>query len=262
MHSFTSQLQSEYQRLFDSCQIKGEKSNETERRLGVIVQGQNRYEAVEASLGIPWFFVGIVHSMEGDCNFKTHLHNGDPLTAKTVQVPSGRPKNGTPPFRWEASAEDALMLKNLHHWTDWSIPGMLFQLERYNGFGYRRPAINIPSPYLWSFSNHYSKGKFVKDGKFSAAAVSKQCGAAILLRRFFEKQIATTPVDRLALIKKLGEEVNFNPTRFAAKAEELQKLLNANGEFLKVDGKAGRNTSDAFFRRTGKFLNGDPNANP
>lgn len=261
MPSFTPQLQSEYQRLFDSCQVRPEKSNDVEKIFGAIVKTQNRYEAIEASLGIPWFFTGIVHCMESNCNFKTHLHNGDPLTAKTVQVPSGRPKNGTPPFSWERSAEDALMLKNLHQWTDWSIPGMLFQLERYNGFGYRRANINIPSPYLWSFSNHYQKGKFVADNKFSATAVSKQCGAAVLLRRFFEKQIATTPVDRLALIKALGEEVNFAPTRFVAKAEELQKLLNAAGEFLKVDGKAGRNTSDAFFRLAGKFLNGDPQAN-
>jgi hypothetical protein len=81
------------------------------------------------------------------------------------------------------------------------------------------------------------------------------------LRRFFEKQLAKDNFpDRFALIKQLGAEVSFEPNRFSAKAEELQKLLNANGAFLKVDGKAGRNTSDAYFRISGQFLANDPEA--
>lgn len=36
--------------------------------------------------------------------------------------------------------------------------------------------------FLWSFSTIYEKGKFVADGKFDANAVSKQCGAALLLK--------------------------------------------------------------------------------
>jgi lysozyme family protein len=62
-------------------------------------------------------------------------------------------------------------------------------LERFNGFGYRRHDINIHSPYLWSFSNHYTKGKFVADNTFSATAVSKQCGAAVLLKRMVARKL-------------------------------------------------------------------------
>jgi lysozyme family protein len=40
----------------------------------------------------------------------------------------------------------------------------------------------VLTPYLWSFTNHYTKGKFVADGKFDANAVSKQCGAAAILK--------------------------------------------------------------------------------
>ena len=57
---------------------------------------------------------------------------------------------------------------------------MLFKLEANNGFGYRRKGIN--TPYLWSFTNHYRKGKYIADGKYSTEAVSKQVGAAILLK--------------------------------------------------------------------------------
>jgi lysozyme family protein len=57
---------------------------------------------------------------------------------------------------------------------------MLYLLEGYNGFGYRRRG--VPTPYLWSFSNIYESGKFVLDGKFDPNAVSKQCGAALMLK--------------------------------------------------------------------------------
>jgi hypothetical protein len=172
-----------------------------------------------------------------------HLHNGDPLTAKTVQVPKGRPIAGSAPYKWEVSAEDALTLDKVHLWTDWSIPGMLFKFEGYNGYGYRKLTPPINSPYLWSFSNHYTKGKYVADGKFSPTAVSKQIGAAVFLRRMAEKQIITPGVaERLKLIKQLGQEVGFAPNKYVSKAEELQKLLNLSGAHLMADGKAGRNT--------------------
>jgi lysozyme family protein len=41
----------------------------------------------------------------------------------------------------------------------------------------------VPSPYLCSFTDQYSRGKYVADGKYDAAAVSKQCGAAALMKQ-------------------------------------------------------------------------------
>jgi lysozyme family protein len=40
----------------------------------------------------------------------------------------------------------------------------------------------VPTPYLWSYSNLYENGKFVADGRFDPEAVSKQCGAAPMLK--------------------------------------------------------------------------------
>jgi hypothetical protein len=139
---------------------------------------------------------------------------------------------------------------------------LLYKLEGYNGYGYHRPDININSPYLWSFSNHYTKGKFIRDKEYSPTAVSKQCGAAILLRRLTETQSAPVEIpDRVTLIKQLGQTVLFAPTRVVEKARELQKLLNLAGAHLLEDGKAGRNTSDAYFVVTRSFLSGDPKRN-
>jgi hypothetical protein len=132
-------------------------------------------------------------------------------------------------------------------------------MERYNGFGYRPKGIH--SPYLWSFSNHYTKGKFTADGHFDGDAVSKQIGAAVLLRRMSEQQVAVAgDTDIITQIKTLGNEVVFDPLNFHDQAERLQLLLNKIGQHLRVDGKAGRNTSDAYQRVSGKFLNGDPKA--
>ncbi len=255
---FSPQLQAEYLRLFDTCVINPDKLPEINSIVNKIVIGKERYEKVAKKMNIPWHFIGITHSLEGGSNFKTHLHNGDPLTARTVQVPKGRPKTGNPPFEWEFSAEDALTIEGLGEWKDWSIPGILYKLEAYNGYAYHKPGININSPYLWSYSNHYKMGKFIKDHVYSATAVSKQCGAAILLRRLTETQAAPVEIpDRLTLIKQLGETVLFAPNRIVEKARELQKLMNLAGAHLLADGKAGRNSSDAYFRFTGKFLTGD-----
>jgi len=129
---------------------------------------------------VPWAFVGIIHGLECSFDFTKHLHNGDPLSARTVQVPRNRPASGKPPFTWLESALDALQLQKLDQVSDWSVPHMLYLIEAYNGSGYRKRA--LPTPYLWGSSNNYEKGKFVADGHFDPDAVSKQCGAALILK--------------------------------------------------------------------------------
>jgi lysozyme family protein len=169
-----------YQTLFDSCEIRPEKKALVEAIVQKIEANKSRYEEVEAKTRVPWYIVAAIHSLEGDLNFGTHLHNGDPLSHRTKNVPANRPVAGSPPFTWEESAVDALQFDHLTSDQDWTLAGSLDALERYNGTGYRKR--NIPSPYLWSFSNHYVRGKFVSDGHFDENAVSHQCGAAVLLK--------------------------------------------------------------------------------
>ena len=105
----------------------------------------------------PRYFIGIIHAMEASFDFRTHLHNGDPLKAKTVQVPSGRPPVWNPPNDWASSALDAITLADFADQPDWSLARTLYNWEGYNGWRSRARGIN--TPYLWSFSNHYGKGK-------------------------------------------------------------------------------------------------------
>lgn len=177
----TDDLRAEYQHLWDTAQIRNERRALTEIAANSVLANRDRYEAVGEPLGIPWYFIGAVHNMESSQNFARHLHNGDLLTARTVHVPAGRPVDGEPPFTWEESADDALRLMKLDQVVDWSLPGTLYQLERYNGWGYRRHHPETLSPYLWAATNHYTSGKYVADGKWDSAAVSTQIGAAALL---------------------------------------------------------------------------------
>jgi len=114
-------------------------------------------------------------------NFRTHLHNGDSLTDRTTHVPRGRPTLGYPPFTWEESAIDALSTdQHWNTWGDWTITGMAYLLEKYNGFGYRSK--NTPSPYLWAGTSIYTSGKYVADHVFDPNAVSEQIGGMAILK--------------------------------------------------------------------------------
>ena len=184
-------------RLYAECEVRGDHLGEIDRLyVERLLEHREAYRAVGAELGIPWWFVGIVHGLEASFDFDCHLHNGDPLTARTVRVPEGRPEAGAPPFNWNESAVDALRGQGLEGHRDWSVGAALDRLERYNGLGYRKRG--RPSPYLWSYSGYYEKGKYVADGRFDPEAVSRQCGGATLIRRLEDRGLIDTgrPFDR------------------------------------------------------------------
>lgn len=177
-------LRAEYAAMWQSIELRPERATAIRSMTNAIIAGKREYVAIQDTLRIPWYFTGIVHALEGSCNFRTHLHNGDSLRRRTVNVPAGRPvappASGSLPYTWHESAVDALKMKNYHQVTDWSVPAMLWRWERYNGFGSRRHGVH--TAYLWSFSTHYTKGKYVRDGVWDPNFVSLQVGAAVLLK--------------------------------------------------------------------------------
>jgi len=176
-----SALSDQYAAQFKTCAIKPEHTAEVQQQVERIRANRTRYESVAAKFkGMPWWAVAVLHSMECDLNFREHLHNGDPLSARTVQVPKGRPLAGKPPFTWEESAVDALVYDKLDRVTDWGVGNALVMFENYNGTGYRRKG--VPSPYLWSYTDQYRSGKYTADGRYDPVAVSKQPGCAALLK--------------------------------------------------------------------------------
>ncbi len=174
-------LRDEYGRKYRKLEVRPQYAASAKWHMQMMQKARSRYERVGSATGVPWFFIAVTHGLEASFNFRAHLHNGDfPLTARTRQVPAGRPSVWLPPSDWESSARDALRLLGYTGQKDWSLERTLYRLEAYNGLGYRR--IGVPTPYLWSFSNQYERGKFVADGKFNHNARSQQCGAAVMLK--------------------------------------------------------------------------------
>jgi lysozyme family protein len=170
----------DYQQLYDLMVINPEKIQEIDNIISKIKLNKYRYTAVSLDTNVPANIIAAIHYRESGMSFNHHQHNGDPLTARTVHVPKGRPLEGEPPFTWEHSAIDAFKMMGWDKITDWSMPAALSHIEAYNGLGYKKRGLS--SPYLWSWSSNYHAGKYVADGKFDPDAVDQQCGAAVLLK--------------------------------------------------------------------------------
>lgn len=249
--NYTKSLKNEYINLYKTCELQAEHFSTVDTLVDKILSHRSRYVHVADALGIPWYFIAAIHNMESSQNFSRHLHNGDPLTARTKQIPKGRPKKGTPPFTWEESAIDALKFSKLDKQDDWSLPHMLYKLEGYNGWGYRLHHTHVKSPYLWSYSNRYTSGKYVADGTWSDTARSRQCGAVPIIKRLEERGEIS--------ILKLKKLLFVYSNKVIPHAEELQQFLNQyDGIALRVDGWPGKSTSDAVKKLFGFYLKGDP----
>jgi lysozyme family protein len=174
-------VRSDYRRMFDACKVREEYAADVAGNLSKLRADRARYEALGSEVLIPWYFIGIIHGLEASFNFMGHLHNGDaPLSRRTRTVPKNRPDPWLPPSDWESSAKDALKYDGFLGETDWSLEIMIYRWEAYNGWGYR-PRRN-PSPYLWSFSDQYNRGKFASDGRYDPQLRSQQCGAVVMLK--------------------------------------------------------------------------------
>ena len=166
--------------LWQTAVIKPEVLDYVRKCCKAFTANKATYDEISKATGVPWDVFACIHKMESNCNFKAHAHNGDPLSARTVQVPKGRPVKGNPPFTFIESAIDALGYDGATGIKDWNIVATLKFLEKFNGLGYRNKGIY--SPYMCSGTQHYSKGKYTSDGVFSPNVVSDQLGCIAYLK--------------------------------------------------------------------------------
>jgi lysozyme family protein len=142
-----------------------------------LYKARQRYQAVERETGVPWPAIAVIHERESSQDWRASLAQGDPWNRVSVHVPAGRG-----PFdSWEAAAIDALVKcpPFLARHKNWSIAAALTALETYNGIGYA--ARGVASPYLWSGTNQYRAGKYVRDGVYDPGKVDPQLGCAALM---------------------------------------------------------------------------------
>lgn len=211
-----------------------------------IIKNKAVYKTVADSLGCPIAFVACLHVRESSSDvgvFEDYLGNGQPLSRVTTIVPKGRG-----PFKsWSAGAIDALkVLKGIDKIKSWDLERMIYEWERFNGFGYRKKGIN--SPYVWSkILTIYKKGKFVKDRTFDKDKVDEQIGCYALYLELVKQDrdfsIVTTT-------NNMENKVMVIP-KYKEKSENvvmLQDALNAHGAGITVDGIFGPKTKEAVSR--------------
>lgn len=249
----TPELKAEYVRLYKSLKVNHTQRYSLTNLVTKMRAFRERYVAITEPLGLPWGLLAVIHYMECGMDFDRHLHNGDPLSNRTTRVPAGRPTCHHGPFTFEESATDALQYRGFDKVSEWTISRILFELEAYNGWGYRKYHPETLSPYLWGGTNHYQKGKYVADGKWSEVAVSKQLGAAAILTKLLSEETKQTPRETSK------PPITFQFSKATEEGQKLQQWLNSfDGIELATDGITGRNTSDAFMKVTGRYLHGDP----
>ena len=142
-----------------------------------LVLNKDRYQAIAKNVLTPWWAIAVIHEREASGDFSRNIAQGDPWNQVSTHVPKGR----GPFSSFEAAAKDALLNcdPRAGTWTDWSPGGTFTILEKYNGLGYANRG--LPSPYIWSGTDQYVKGKYVADDVFDPNAVDQQLGCAGLV---------------------------------------------------------------------------------
>lgn len=146
-----------------------------------------RYQAIEAATGVPWFIIAVIHQRESSQDWTTQLAQGDPLNKVSRNDPAGRgpflnhPDDPPGQDAFYRGALDALIDCGPYaaKWKDWSPGGAMTLLEQYNGLGYAN--MGVPSAYIWSGTDQYKSGKYIRDHVYDPSVVDSQLGCAGLL---------------------------------------------------------------------------------
>ncbi|WP_239618310.1 hypothetical protein [Cohnella mopanensis] len=145
-------------------------------------KNKKTYEKISKETGFPPELIAALHYRESTGNFNKYLQNGDPLGKPTTHVPKGLLY-----YTFEESAVAALTESKFVNYRDLfeidanckDIAAMTAFAECYNGLGYYNK--NKVSPYAYSGTNVYTKGKYTDDGVYSPNVVDGQPGVYILL---------------------------------------------------------------------------------
>lgn len=201
---------------WDGMHVKPDRVAELDavaRRL-IVPAAKARYVGVQERLRqdgrkpVPWWFIAIVSVREygGPPHWDKQLGQGDPLGQVSHNDPAGRgpfldhPGDFTPApgdvkpgnDAWTRCCLDALIDCAPHAalWSDWTPGGAMTLFEMYNGLGYA--AMGRPSAYVWSGSDQYVSGKYIRDHVYDPNEVDVQVGCAPLLARMMAQDRTVT----------------------------------------------------------------------
>lgn len=223
-----------YHSMWDRAHVLMGKRDAANHLADRVVANRSIYESVQKRTGVPWYMVAAIHNRESGLSFKGHLHNGDSLTARTYHVPAGRPVTGSPPFKWDFSADDALTMPphSLDRVKVWSIERVLYECEKYNGWGYLG---KNNSPYIWSWTDEQQPGKYVADGQFSRTTIDVQAGVVAIFKVLEERKLLEVSVRENTPPADVVEK-ETRKARTVAKAGASGAAVGGTGEAVKTSG--------------------------
>lgn len=229
------------------------------RPANVAVANKGRYLAIARSAGMPdiaWVFIAVSHYRESSQDFSKSLAQGDPWNRASTHVPAGRG-----PFKsFEDAAVDALVRCSpfAAKLKDWSIAGMLTNLERFNGVGYANKG--VPSAYVWSGTDQYKSGKYVADGVYDPNKVDAQLGVAglILTMMQLDPSIKFDGPAPQAQPKPVSASPSAQPVRDGIWLQNSLNRLGASPKLVLdgIVGPATRNAVRAFQLAAGIGVDG------
>lgn len=201
---------------------------------------RERYEAVAKKTGIPAELIAALHFRESSGNFNTYLHQGDPLGRPPTHWPTNIPTFS----KWEDAAVHALtqkasIKKDLGMTADTSdLASMATFAEYYNGLGYHNRG--LVSPYVYSGTTEYKKGKYVADGKFDPNTVDAQLGVIAMVKAVSGTGSTSTILEGQAIKEGKGA-AGAELTVTDAKGK-VHKATTTSGGFFTLEGTvaAGR----------------------
>jgi lysozyme family protein len=181
------------QKRWDTMVVHPNRIPELDKTAARLFSSKDRYVEVESRLTAlgyycPWWFTAITSEREygGPPHWDRQLSQGDPLSRVSWNVPAGRgPFHG--PDAWLRGCLDALIDCAPHTARDnhdWTPGGVATAFGDFNGEGYAMRG--LPSPYEWSGSDQYVKGKFTRDHYFDPNVVDVQEGCMPLLSRLMK----------------------------------------------------------------------------
>lgn len=270
-------LKSEYEALLSRADIIPSREKELNYAVTkVLFPHKDLYKAVEEKTGVPAAFTMALAMREMSGNINRYLGNGQSLSRVTTIVPKGRgPFFG--PDAFVRGAADAFAIDGLDKKKDWTMARICYEGENWNGWGYRNPSINIPTPYLWGATTVQKKGKFIRDHVFDRTETDQQLGMIALIREIFnldqtlvfaefgkkeekaESKTETKPGDKVEVSKKEPEVVVAAApigVGGGVNVTLLQKKLNAvraPGTPIEVTGNYDRETARAV--KAYQFMN-------
>lgn len=173
---------------WNAAKLRPEWTIQADKWIALWTRTHEVYERLEKARtnGVPAQFIFGFHVRESDASMRAHLHEGSPLIHRTRYVPKNRPPVWNPPNDWFSSALDALYDYERLERRDWQhLQPAMQAAESYNGLGYQKRG--VVSPYLWSGTDVYSRGKYVADGRFDPMARDQQIGVAAILIRMRQR---------------------------------------------------------------------------